>query len=88
MAQRPITYRKSKKKGQNETWKIFKFSTLEYKRPDFEKTGAFAEEITEKIKNAASYGELKGYMETEWRVDSKFDGLYDRIHPPYIRHYR
>ena len=29
----------------------FKFSTLEYKRPDFEKTGAFAEEITEKIKN-------------------------------------
>ena len=41
----------------------FKFSTLEYKRPDFEKTGAFAEEITEKIKNAASYGELKGYME-------------------------
>ena len=41
----------------------FKFSTLEYKRPDFEKTGAFAEETTEKIKNAASYGELKGYME-------------------------
>ena len=41
----------------------FKFSTLEYKRPNFEKTGAFAEEITEKIKNAASYGELKGYME-------------------------
>ena len=40
----------------------FKFSTLEYKRPDFEKTGAFAEEITEKIKNAASYGELKGYI--------------------------
>ena len=33
----------------------FKFSTLEYKRPDFEKTGAFAEEITQKIKNAASY---------------------------------
>ena len=29
----------------------FKFSTLEYKRPDFEKTGAFAEKITEKIKN-------------------------------------
>ena len=37
----------------------FKFSTLEYKRPDFEKIGAFAEEITEKIKNAASYEELK-----------------------------
>ena len=35
----------------------FKFSTLEYKRPDFEKTGAFAEEITEKNKNAASYVE-------------------------------
>lgn len=67
----------------------FKFSTLEYKRPDFEKTGAFAEEITEKIKNAASYGELKGYMEQmEEMVEKFFDGLYDRIHPPYIRHYR
>lgn len=67
----------------------FKFSTLEYKRPDFEKTGAFAEEITEKIKNAASYGELKGYMEQMEEMDRKiFDGLYDRIHPPYIRHYR
>lgn len=67
----------------------FKFSTLEYKRPDFEKTGAFAEEITEKIKNAASYGELKGYME-QWKRCRKIfpDGLYDRIHPPYIRHYR
>lgn len=66
----------------------FKFSTLEYKRPDFEKTGAFAEEITEKIKNAASYGELKGYMEQMEEMSKIFDGLYDRIHPPYIRHYR
>lgn len=66
----------------------FKFSTLEYKRPDFEKTGAFAEEITEKIKNAASYGELKGYMEQMEEMSKNFDGLYDRIHPPYIRHYR
>lgn len=67
----------------------FKFSTLEYKRPDFEKTGAFAEEITEKIKNAASYGELKGYMEQMEEMSKNFStGLYDRIHPPYIRHYR
>ena len=50
----------------------FKFSTLEYKRPDFEKTGAFAEEITEKIKNAASYGELKGYMEQMEEMSKNF----------------
>lgn len=68
----------------------FKFSTLEYKRPDFEKTGAFAEEITEKIKNAASYGELKRIYGADGRDVEKFfrTGLYDRIHPPYIRHYR
>ena len=40
----------------------FKFSSLEYKRPDFEAIGAFAEELTEKIKNAASYAELKELM--------------------------
>lgn len=40
----------------------FKFSSLEYKRPDFEAIGAFAEELTEKIKNAASYVELKELM--------------------------
>lgn len=50
----------------------FKFSTLEYKRPDFEKVGAFAEEITEKIKNAASYGELKGYMEQMEEMSKNF----------------
>lgn len=50
----------------------FKFSTLEYKRPDFEKIGAFAEEITEKIKNAASYEELKGYMEQMEEMSKNF----------------
>lgn len=40
----------------------FKFGSLEYKRPDFEAIGAFAEELTEKIKNAASYAELKELM--------------------------
>ena len=29
----------------------FKFSSLEYKRPDFEAIGAFAEELTEKCRN-------------------------------------
>jgi hypothetical protein len=59
----------------------FKFSTLEYKRPDFEKTGAFAEEITEKIKNAASYGELKGYME---QMEEKIFRRTVRSHPSAI----
>lgn len=62
----------------------FKFSTLEYKRPDFEKTGAFAEEITEKIKNAASYGELKGYMEQMEEMVAKIFRRTVRSHPSAI----
>lgn len=62
----------------------FKFSTLEYKRPDFEKTGAFAEEITEKIKNAASYGELKGYMEQMEEMVRKIFRRTVRSHPSAI----
>lgn len=66
----------------------FKFSTLEYKRPDFEKTGAFAEEITEKSKSSILW-RIKGYMEQMEEMSKNFStGLYDRIHPPYIRHYR
>lgn len=40
----------------------FKFSSLEYKRPDFEAIAAFAEQLTEKIKNAASFAEVKERM--------------------------
>ena len=58
----------------------FKFSTLEYKRPDFEKIGAFAEEITEKIKNAASYEELKG----RWKRCRKTFRLTVRLPPSVI----
>lgn len=37
----------------------FKFKTLEYKRPDFEKIAATAEKAAETVKNASSYGEVK-----------------------------
>ena len=40
----------------------FKFSTLEYKRPDFEAIGVFAEQMAEKMKKATSYEELKKLM--------------------------
>lgn len=40
----------------------FKFSTLEYKRPDCERFAAFAEETKECIENAGSYAEVKGAM--------------------------
>ena len=48
----------------------FRFGTLEYKRPDFEAIGAFAEQMTEKVKNAASYAELKELMEEIERVSN------------------
>lgn len=41
----------------------FKFSTLEYKRPDFAALEQFAVSTTEKIKKAASYAELKALMQ-------------------------
>ena len=47
----------------------FKFSTLEYKRPDFEKTGAFAEEMTQKIKNAA----LESIKQVRINLEDKSD---------------
>ena len=37
----------------------FKFSTLEYKRPDFEEMAAFAAETKERIGKAGTYAELK-----------------------------
>ena len=53
----------------------FKFGTLEYKRPDFEAIGAFAEQMTEKVKQANSYAELKALMQeieqvsNDWSTD-------------------
>ncbi|MFQ9509484.1 MAG: hypothetical protein ACLRZ7_00735 [Lachnospiraceae bacterium] len=40
----------------------FKFSTLQYERPDFAKFSAFEDEMLEKIKNANSYEELQHYI--------------------------
>lgn len=40
----------------------FKFSTLEYKRPDFEGLSSLAVRATERIKNAASYEDVKKVM--------------------------
>lgn len=51
----------------------FKFGTLEYKRPDFEAIGAFAEQMTEKVKQAASYAEVKGLMQEIERVSNDWN---------------
>ena len=40
----------------------FKFSTLEYHRPDFKKLETIAEEMTERVQKAASYEEVKQIM--------------------------
>ena len=40
----------------------FKFSTLEYQRPDFEGLSALAVQTAERIKNAASYDDVKKVM--------------------------
>ena len=40
----------------------FKFSTLEYKRPDFEGFAALAEKTKERIGQAGSYAEVKEAM--------------------------
>ncbi len=37
----------------------FTFSTLEYKRPDFQEFAAFAEKTKERIESAGSYAEVK-----------------------------
>lgn len=50
----------------------FKFGTLEYKRPDFDALGTFFEQMTEKVKAAASYAELKGLMDEIKRVSEDF----------------
>lgn len=49
----------------------FKFSTLEYKRPDFEKQ-VHLQRRSRKNQNAASYGELKGYMEQMEEMSKNF----------------
>jgi len=40
----------------------FKFSTLEYKRPDFEALSVLLDQMVEDVKNASSYAELKKVM--------------------------
>lgn len=42
--------------------KNFKFSELAYVRPDFDKISELADEISEKIKKASTYNELKSHM--------------------------
>ena len=48
----------------------FKFSALEYKRPDFEGIAAFAVQAKERIEAAASYEEVKKVL-TEMEERSK-----------------
>ena len=50
----------------------FKFTTLEYKRPDFAKMESFAEETREAIKNATSYEEVKQLMQKMDEVSNDF----------------
>lgn len=50
----------------------FKFTTLEYKRPDFTKMVDFAEKATETVKNASSYGEVKQVMKELDEVSNEF----------------
>lgn len=40
----------------------FKFSTLEYKRPDFAAFASFAEETKRRIESADSYGQVRDAM--------------------------
>lgn len=61
----------------------FKFSTLEYKRPDFEKTGAFAEEITEKTKCSIPMENKRIYGADGRDVEKFFDRTV-RSHPSAI----
>lgn len=61
----------------------FKFSTLEYVRPDFKKLEAFAEEMKAKIESASSYEELKKYA-MEWDEDSMHGQTMITV--AYIRH--
>ena len=55
--------------------KDFKFSTLEYKRPDCEKMAAYATETKERIENASSYAEVKEAILAydEWEKDFSTD---------------
>ncbi len=51
----------------------FSFKTLEYKRPDFEKLKKESEMLTEKVKNAGSYEDVKAAMVAMEELTSKFE---------------
>lgn len=53
----------------------FKFSTLEYVRPDYEALAAFEDEMAARIKAAASYEELKKLMAEEEKESSHFSTM-------------
>ena len=61
--------------------KNFKFSTLEYKRPDCEKMAAYATETKERIEHANSYEEVKEAMLAydEWGKDFSTDATIASI---------
>lgn len=62
----------------------FKFSTLEYSRPDCEGFAAFAAETRERIEKAGSYAEAKEAMLAyDERGKDFFHSLYDRTCAPY-----
>lgn len=54
----------------------YTFSTLEYVRPDFEKIGELADTYAAKMKEAASYEELKGYMKEMDQMSMHFETMY------------
>lgn len=61
----------------------FKFSTLEYSRPDFQKLAAFLDAMTEKMSKAASYEELKQYMDENEKMSNHMMTMVTIVH---IRH--
>lgn len=61
----------------------FKFGALEYKRPDFKGVETFAEQMTEKVKAAASYAELKERMAEIQRMS---DDLVTDCTLAFVRH--
>lgn len=53
----------------------FKFSELEYKRPDFKELESFLDAMAEKVKNAGSYAELKEWMAETEKVSNHFSTM-------------
>ena len=61
----------------------FKFSELEYVRPDFTAVGQFADDAKEAIEKAASYEELKRLMQ---EMEEKNNHLATMATIAFIRH--